>query len=260
VLERGAFDTVLLGISLGALQDICQPLAAADPRWQQMVAKVGTVATFGAQLWMKKPLSALVPDPAAPLAQPAIFCGFDYDGEPADSYADMTQVLARESWPADAAAPPRSIAYFCSPLNDAQDCEGTSGEQRSREIARKFLHTQAGVVWPGSLTPAGSFDWDLLCDDRPAPGSAEARLDAQFFVGVANRSDRYVASFAGSAQYRLRPDQSGFANLVPTGDWVQNTFNIGCIEATVMSGLQAANVLLGRPLGQGIVGWGFLAK
>ncbi|NML45068.1 NAD(P)-binding protein [Ramlibacter sp. G-1-2-2] len=259
VLERDQFDQVLLGISLGALPQVGQQLVDANERWKNLAAKVGTVATFGAQLWMDRTLQQLVPDAAAPLHQPAIFVGFDYDGQPLDSYADMTQVLPRESWPAGSAAP-ASIAYFCSPLDDAQGTEGQPGADRARALALQFLRTQAKVVWPASLDAAGAFDWNRLVDPRPEPGTGEARLDAQFFIGVANPSDRYVATFAGSSQYRLWPNDCGFDNLVPTGDWVRNSFNIGCIEATTMSGLQAANVIAGRQLGEGIAGWGFLAK
>jgi uncharacterized protein with NAD-binding domain and iron-sulfur cluster len=44
----------------------------------------------------------------------------------------------------------------------------------------------------------------------------------------------------------LRPDESGYDNLVLAGDWTDCGMNAGCIEAAVMSGLQAANALLGR--------------
>jgi uncharacterized protein with NAD-binding domain and iron-sulfur cluster len=59
-------------------------------------------------------------------------------------------------------------------------------------------------------------------------------------------SDRYVQSLPGSDQYRLRPDESGYDNLVLAGDWTDCGMNAGCIEAAVMSGLQAANAVLGR--------------
>jgi hypothetical protein len=58
-------------------------------------------------------------------------------------------------------------------------------------------------------------------------------------------SDRYVQSVPGSDRYRLRPDESGYDNLVLAGDWTDCGMNAGCIEAAVRSGLQAANVLLG---------------
>jgi uncharacterized protein with NAD-binding domain and iron-sulfur cluster len=59
-------------------------------------------------------------------------------------------------------------------------------------------------------------------------------------------SDRYAQSLPGSDQYRLRPDESGCENLVLASDWTDCAINAGGIDAAVMSGLQAANALLGR--------------
>jgi uncharacterized protein with NAD-binding domain and iron-sulfur cluster len=59
-------------------------------------------------------------------------------------------------------------------------------------------------------------------------------------------SDRYVMCVPGSDHHRLRSDESGFDNLYLAGDWTDNGINAGCIEAAVLSGLQAANAVLGR--------------
>ncbi|HUL98260.1 MAG TPA: FAD-dependent oxidoreductase, partial [Mycobacterium sp.] len=59
-------------------------------------------------------------------------------------------------------------------------------------------------------------------------------------------SDRYVLSVPGSDKYRLRPDEAGYDNLVLAGDWTDSGLNSGCIESAVLSGLQAANTILGR--------------
>jgi hypothetical protein len=189
---------------------------------------------------------------------PAIFCGFDYDRAPIDTYSPMTQVLARESWP-DTDEAPKGIAYFCSPLNDAPATEGAAGAEQVRALTLTLLQQQIRNIWPHATDAAGKFDWNLLVDMQAAPGTGAARLAAQYFVGVANPSDRYVTTFSDTSRHRLWPDRTGFDNLVITGDWVRNTFNIGCIEATVMSGMQAANVVRELPLGQGIAGWGLLS-
>jgi uncharacterized protein with NAD-binding domain and iron-sulfur cluster len=44
----------------------------------------------------------------------------------------------------------------------------------------------------------------------------------------------------------VRPDRSGFDNLFLAGDWTDSGLNAGCVEAATMSGLQAANAVLGR--------------
>ena len=53
-------------------------------------------------------------------------------------------------------------------------------------------------------------------------------------------------SLPGTDDYRLRPDEAGYDNLVLAGDWTDSGLNSGCIESAVLSGLQAANVILGH--------------
>jgi hypothetical protein len=72
------------------------------------------------------------------------------------------------------------------------------------------------------------------------------RFDGQFWRANVDPSDRYVLSLPGSGRHRLRPDRSGFDNLYLAGDWADSGLNAGCVEAATMSGLQAANAVLGR--------------
>ena len=58
----------------------------------------------------------------------------------------------------------------------------------------------------------------------------------------------------GSDAHRLRADESGYDNLFLAGDWTDNGLNAGCIEAAVLSGLRAANAVLGRPRAHRIAG------
>jgi uncharacterized protein with NAD-binding domain and iron-sulfur cluster len=53
----------------------------------------------------------------------------------------------------------------------------------------------------------------------------------------------------------LRSDESGYDNLFLAGDWTDSGMNAGCIESAVMSGLQAANAILGRPRAHRIAGY-----
>ena len=100
-----------------------------------------------------------------------------------------------------------------------------------------------GLYYPNAVTEQG-FAWHLLCgaDGQRGP----AALATQHVSVNIDPSDRYVQSVPGSDQYRLRPDESGYDNLVLAGDWTDCGMNAGCIEAAVMSGLEAANALLGR--------------
>ena len=65
-----------------------------------------------------------------------------------------------------------------------------------------------------------------------------------------------MQSVVGSTAYRLKTGESGFSNLYLTGDWIKNGIDSGCMEATVMSGMQAARAICGIP--QVIVGEGDL--
>ena len=107
------------------------------------------------------------------------------------------------------------------------------------ELSRRHL----GIYLPGAVTESG-FAW------QPARGADGRRgasaLETQHVSVNIDPSDRYVLSVPGSDRYRLRPDESGYDNLVLAGDWTDSGINAGCIEAAVMSGLQAANALLGR--------------
>jgi len=106
-----------------------------------------------------------------------------------------------------------------------------------------MLDERIGELWPGAMGPGG-FRTEIL----------HGGLDAQHVVAATDPSDRYVQSLPGTDRFRLRPDESGLGNLVLAGDWTNCGLNAGCIEAAVLSGLQAANAVLGRPLDDGILG------
>jgi hypothetical protein len=78
--------------------------------------------------------------------------------------------------------------------------------------------------------------------------------DGLYFRANVDPSDRYVQSLPGSGAHRLRVDQSGVPDLVLAGDWTNCGLNAGCVEAAVMSGIEAANAVAGRPLTIGVAG------
>ena len=61
-------------------------------------------------------------------------------------------------------------------------------------------------------------------------------------------------SVAHSSAARLKANATGFDNLLITGDWIDNGFNAGCVEASAMAGIEAGNALLGRDLYDGVIG------
>jgi len=241
VLEAGKeFDSIILGIPVGALEGICGELIRRSRRWRNLVRGVKTVATQSVQLWLTRDLTNLgwvmgrVPVNAAP--------------EPLDVWADMSHLLRRESWPAPPAGP-SSLQYLCGPLPDQHAREAATPKgapaalEHVRRTAESWLKDYGTVLWPGAVTSAGEFDWTILRD--PASRTGAQRLDAQYLRANVSPSERYVLSVAGSAKYRLGADESGFSNLFLAGDWTRTSYNAGCIEAAVISGLNAADALRG---------------
>jgi Flavin containing amine oxidoreductase len=65
-------------------------------------------------------------------------------------------------------------------------------------------------------------------------------------------------SAAGTTQYRLHPDQSGFTNLILAGEGTRHGFNTTTFEGAVMSGAAASRAICGEPTR--IVGYDFLQR
>jgi uncharacterized protein with NAD-binding domain and iron-sulfur cluster len=131
---------------------------------------------------------------------------------------------------------------------------GSEPDPRDRETpehARKVLHeaVRQGLLarirglWPNACLVDGSLDESLVVD--------------RFELVNIDPSERYVLSVAGSTRFRIKANETGFDNLVVTGDWIDNGFNAGCVEASVMAGIQVANAVRGlQDLNRGIIGRG----
>ena len=248
------FDHVVLGISLGGLPRICGELVAAKPAWAQMLANITTVRTQAAQLWLKPTASQLG---WSLLGEPLLAT---YRVNPLDTWADMSHLIEREGWPTGADRYPLNIAYFCGPMLEGAD-DPAVALAATRRTAHDLLTHHIGHLWPRSTTPPNTttapLDWNLLIDDRSQPAHGADRLAAQYLRANIEGSERYVQSTAGSLKYRLQPRASGCRNLVLAGDWTDNSMNQGNIEATVMSGLLAANAISGFPTRRSITGVDF---
>ena len=236
------FDDIILGISLGALSEICTDLAHRKRRWRNMLRYVKTVQTQSAQLWMNQDLESLgwnrgsVPVDAGP--------------EPLDVWQDMSHLLPRESWPGPTR--PHSIQYLCGPLSGdfaSRPGADTSVPEEARRSVRStavsWLRKNAQYFWPDAIAGGlDEFNWDSLYDPVDRPG--EQRLDFQYLRANIEPSERYVLSVAGSTRHRMRPHETGCRNLFVAGDWTYTSYNAGCIEAAAISGIDAAEALLGR--------------
>jgi uncharacterized protein with NAD-binding domain and iron-sulfur cluster len=240
VLRRGVdFDHVVLATSLGMVELVGAELIADRPEWRDMTTHLRTVATQTFQLWLRPSESALGWDHPSVTTSGYI--------APFDTWASMPQTLWAENWPEDDR--PHTVAYFCGAMraawpttDDPADYVGRCREQVLSHAA-SYLDHHVGLYLPGAVTEQG-FAWHLLSGANGHRGISA--LDTQHVSVNIDPSDRYVQSVPGSDKYRLRPDESGYDNLVLAGDWTDSGINAGCIEAAVMSGLQAANALLGR--------------
>jgi uncharacterized protein with NAD-binding domain and iron-sulfur cluster len=240
VLRRGVdFDHVVLAVSVGMLPIVAGEMIDDRIEWREMTTRVRTVATQAFQIWRR-------PDePTLGWHEPAVTISAYL--RPFETWASMPQTLWSEDWPDHDR--PGAVAYFCGTLNAAwPTAESGAGylhryRQLVREQATSFIDRNLSPFFPNAVTDKG-FDWHLLGGVNGERG--RAALDTQHVSVNVDPSDRYVQSVPGTERYRLRPDESGYDNLVLAGDWTDCAMNAGCIEAAVMSGLQAANAVLGR--------------
>ena len=243
------FDAVVLGIGLGAVPEVCAELVEADPRWRAMVEHLGTTATQAFQIWLEEDLETLGWSGASTVTGHA---------DPVDSWADMSHLIAEEPGVEGV----RGIAYFCGVLEseaDPADREAAEREEaRVLEESRRHLDVHMTELWPGARDAEGGFRSDLLAGDVAAAGDEReegALLRAQFHTANINPSDRYVLSLPGSQTYRISPLDAEYGNLAVAGDWTDCGYNVGCVEAAVISGRLAAHAIAGTPALEDIPGY-----
>ena len=173
--------------------------------------------------------------------------------QPINTWADISQLIARESWPTSVG----NIAYFCGPMqNPAKGIPPSSDREFPVEEAEQvyqnatvFLQNNIGDLWPQATAPDNhkQLNWERLVDPEGQPGDGIKHLQSQYWRANIDPSERYVLSLAGSTKYRLKAGESGFDNLYLAGDWVLTGLNAGCIEAATMAGMQASRAISGYP-------------
>ncbi|HET9876336.1 MAG TPA: FAD-dependent oxidoreductase, partial [Mycobacterium sp.] len=240
VLRRGVdFDHVVLAVSVGMLPVVAGELIEDRAEWQEMTSAIRTVATQAFQLWLR-------PDePSLGWNEPGVtISGYL---RPFETWASMPQTMWAEDWPSHDR--PGTVAYFCGTLDATwPTAEVGPGylrryEQHVQDTVADYIEHHLGPYFPRAVGERG-FNWHLLSGVNGERGSAALRTQ-HVSVNV-DPSDRYVQSVPGTDRYRLRPDESGYDNLVLAGDWTDSGMNAGCIEAATLSGLEAANALLHR--------------
>jgi uncharacterized protein with NAD-binding domain and iron-sulfur cluster len=241
------FDEVVLAVPLGVFKDFgsggpCSELIKSNPRFGSMTKKLQLVPSISVQLWTNVPLAEL--GWTAP--KPALVSG----PEPLDIWADMSQLLEGEIHTAE--PPPKSLQYLCDvfpsqlfQLPSTQSGVPQQAQEQALALTVEWLETKASAFWP-KVSGQGKFNWNVLYASDALQG--QARLSAQIVRGNINPSDCCVATSAGSSAWRLKTDQAGFEHLYLAGTWIDTGFNTECVEAAVMSGMQAARAIMGDDL------------
>jgi uncharacterized protein with NAD-binding domain and iron-sulfur cluster len=205
----------------------------------EMTEKLQLVPSLSVQLWSNKSLAYLGWNKPSP----ALVSGPD----PLDIWADMSQLLDYE--PHTTTPPAVTLHYLCDVLDSElykQPPHQTGIQLMADQIARGltvyWLNHRAWSLWPKAATK-GTFDWSVLF--APATRTGEARLDAQHIRANISPVDCCVATAAGTTAWRLQTDGSGVGHLFLAGTWIDTGFNTECVEAAVMSGMQAARAIVG---------------
>jgi uncharacterized protein with NAD-binding domain and iron-sulfur cluster len=244
-LQHGVdFDEIVFGLSVGSLPIVAPALLASSAALRACSDNVAAVATQAYQVWMQRDLADMgwrcdVADGEEP-----VLSGFT---EPFDTWASMNQLLCRETWPQG--DEPLNVSYFCNafavssypPASDHDFPARCRDEVKAAAIGQ--LQQDIRALW--TCVPASGFDWNWLVDAEG--GDGVVRFDRQYWRANVDPSERYVQSLVDTSQYRLRADESGFANLFLAGDWLKTGLDAGCVEAAVMGGMQASRAISGYP-------------
>ncbi|MBV8593503.1 MAG: FAD-dependent oxidoreductase, partial [Caulobacteraceae bacterium] len=256
VLTRGIdFDEVILAIALGAFKplngtdvSLAAPLIAEGGAFADWATKVPIVPSMAVQLWSDRTTAGL----GWTKGKPATVAGPEY----LNIWADMTQVLAFEPWPAPR---PQSLHYltgtwssdlYTRPAGETGVPAAALADIRAQAIA--WLNDKSIAMWPAANTPTG-FDWSVLT--APAGVVGLGRLDAQFLRANVDPTECTTLSATGTTRFRLHAGQSGYANLVLAGEGTAMGLTTS-FEGAVMSGAAASRAICGSPAT--IVGYDFL--
>ena len=250
------FDVVVFGLGLGAVPYTCKDILKRDQRWRDMVAQVKTVATQAFQIWMREDMRALGWE-----FPPVCLAGF---AQPFDTWADMGHLIGQETW---STTEPRAIAYFVSVMSEAgvkevygSDSYASARRRDVRMNAIRFLNSNIHQLWPKATCENGDFRWDLLKDpcqkSATPPSQADvSRFDTQYWIANVDPSERYILSLPGTTRYRISPLDNTYDNLTIAGDWTSCGFDVGCVEAAVMSGKLAAHAISSFPRLEDIIAY-----
>lgn len=217
-LEVGRdFDLCVAGLSIGTLREVAAPLAFVEPKWRRMLDRAVTCPTIAAQLWREEPVPTF-----GGISCDGLMTAYERD---LDTWADMTFLTELEQPPETGRL--GSLSYFCGPFPASR-----AGADPDVET-EKWLQAHAASAFPGLDDGAGGY-------------RVAGELDRCSRINT-DPIDLYVTTPAGSVHARLRPDATGFSNLLLAGDWTRNNFDVGCVETAILSARLCARAICGQP-------------
>ena len=239
------FDTLVFAISLGAVPTICSELVAQKPAWQQLLANIPTIQTQSLQMWLNKttPELGLLLTPTNP-TDTGLACGY---AVPYDGIVDFSRLIKWENWPASNT--PKALWYFSDVLAQTEapapftdTTYPAKMQAAAAAVAQSFMDTGLTPLFPLGLDASGKFKPSVLA------GQPYVRVNFE-------PTERYVTAPANTTTFRLKAWESGYSNLYLAGDWTYTGLNVGCVEATVMSGKLASLAISGYPALSTIIGY-----
>lgn len=257
------YDKLVFALSVGAVPLVCPPeLFTAQPRWKQMVDNLPCVRTQAFQIWLTESREELGFPVALTGHNTALS---DTYLPPFDGHCDMSHILPWEGWAPDNM--PKSLWYFCDELPDDPEVPPFSDHgypQKMADLVKAnaidYLNHAMGRLMPRGINKARhgvgapeALDYSLLVG--ALPGSGQDAFDTQFWRANIDPTELYVQSPPKSTQYRLKPWDTGFSNLLVAGDWTYTGLNVGSVECAVMSGRLAAYGISGFPALKDIPGY-----
>lgn len=226
------FDALVLGIGVGAHDEVASSLMSRSARYGTMVRSLVTTPTQAAQLWFRRTRSEMGWTYQSPAAQQPMvipFVGIF------DTCADMSHLIPWEN-----CDDVKTLVYICTSLAEPAPQPPAPHpaytdllRQAVRSNLEQWLSERACDLWPG-----------LERYPRIVDALAVPDLDRQHLIAIVHPSDRYVLAVPGSNRWRLRADESGFSNLYLTGDWTRTALSVGCVEAATMSAIQTARAVM----------------
>jgi hypothetical protein len=227
-----------------------------------MFDKLATVGTQAAQAWLRADLSTL-----GWTRGPILMSGYE---RPFETWAEMTDTLSSERrWvkalgEAKKRRWARSVVYFCGVLSDADIREAASnanlpdGFPEAHERAGKELKAAVRKNLNTALSAGMKPFWPRAYDNRKsALKYLMGNIQNQHVQANWYGSARYTLALPGTSRFRISPLDRSVVNMTIAGDWTECSFNEGCVEAAVMSGMLAAHAVSvsRQPALEAIVGY-----